>query len=235
MSTRSVQGRWGECHYFGKDEYVGKSIHNYGEYNPDETEKIIELASLRSGICLDIGANIGVMAQALSAVGKVVVAFEPQPAVYRLLCKNHTGQNENVALGSVEGEGVMPRVDYNSRGNYGGMGLGFKSDLGVIMVPIKTLDSYNFAEVGFIKMDVEGYELEALKGAVGLIDRCRPIMYIEDDRMEKSKALRDFIRSLGYTIEEHKPTLYRENNFFGKRVNVWNKNFASHNIICRPQ
>ena len=52
-----VEGRWGTCGYFLKDEYVGRSVHAYGEYGPDETEKILELRG--DGLFLDVGANIG--------------------------------------------------------------------------------------------------------------------------------------------------------------------------------
>ena len=89
-------------------------------------------------------------------------------------------------------------------------------------------------DVGFMKIDVEGYELEVLQGAVETIAHCKPILYIEDDRGDKSRALHQYIEYLGYSIEEHKPPLYRENNFFGLKKNVWDKNYASHNLICRP-
>ena len=85
-----------------------------------------------------------------------------------------------------------------------------------------------------IKIDVEGFEENVLKGAENTIKKYKPTMYIEDDRVEKSLSLRTYIKSLGYSIEEHKPPLYRANNFFGKKINVWNMNYVSHNIICRP-
>ena len=61
------QTRWGQTHYFDSDLFVGASIHHYGEYNPDETEKILELA-VPGKLVLDIGANIGVISQALEYV-----------------------------------------------------------------------------------------------------------------------------------------------------------------------
>lgn len=231
MSVRSVVGRWGTVYYEGKDEYVGKSLHNYGEYNPDETEMILSLAS---GLCLDIGANFGVMGQALEANGFSVVSFEPQPYVFSILSKNVRGEKHNCGLGLEPGVAKMPKILDGDRANYGGMGIGFRSTLGTIDVSVRTLDSFEFSDVGFMKIDVEGFEENVLRGGVETITRCRPIMYIEDDRQEKSASLRSFIKSLNYTIEEHKPLLYREKNFFGKKKNVWDRNYASHNIICRP-
>lgn len=232
---RSVEGRWGTVWFYGKDEYVGKSLYNYGEYNPDETEMIISLASEKKGLCLDIGANFGVMAQALEHEGFECAAFEPQPDVFKVMDRNVRGLKYNCALASTKGFAKMAKILTGDRANYGGNGLGTRSDLGSIEVPVHTLDEFGFRNVTFIKMDVEGYEEEALRGGYKTIMRDRPIMYIEDDRAQKSKSLREYIRSLGYTIQEHKPLLYREKNFFGKKKNVWAPhNFASHNIICRP-
>ena len=228
---RSVKGRWGEVWFYGKDEYVGRSLYNYGEYNPDETEKIISLAS---GTCLDIGANFGVMGQALEANGFTVISFEPQPDVYKVLRKNVRGDCYNMGLGSSSGTAVMPKILTGSRANYGGMGIGYKSELGTIDVVVRTLDSFNFSDVGFMKIDVEGFEEKVLNGGRETIARCRPIMYIEDDRPSLSASLRKCITGMGYTIEEHKPPLYREENFFGLKKNVWGVNYLSHNLICMP-
>jgi FkbM family methyltransferase len=235
---RKVESRWGTCHYFGKDEYVGRSVHNYGEYNPDETEKIIELA-VPGKVCLDIGANIGCISQALLRCGFRVHAFEPQPEIHKLLAMNMSASggeftHHNIALGSAAGTAEMPKVYYSAKGNFGGLGLGSKSLYGSYNVPVETLDSYAFNNVGFIKIDVEGFEEEVLRGAVDTILRDKPILYIEDDRIEKRTGLRNFIKSLGYTYEMHQPTLYREENFFGLKKNIWApKNYASHNLICR--
>jgi FkbM family methyltransferase len=236
---KEVNGRWGPCRYFGKDEYVGRSMHSYGEYGPDETEMIVSLAGercfTRDILCLDIGANIGCISQALDHAGFGVIAFEPQPELFELLSFNHKGCNINMALGSEAGIAKMPKVYYSDKGNFGGLGLHEKSLYGTIDVEVGVLDDVLPTRgVGFIKIDVEGYELEVLKGASGLIRRNRPIMYIEDDRTEKSNALRAYINSLGYSITEHRPTLYREQNFFRLKKNIWSMNYASHNLICRP-
>jgi len=228
---RYVDGRWGRIWFIGKDEYVGRSLYNYGEYGPDETETILSLAN---GLCLDIGANFGVMGQALENSGFNVISFEPQPDIFKLLCKIVEVTCHNTTLGNEEGFLKMPKVLFGAKCNYGGLSIGTRSDLGTIDVRIKKLDSFNFEGVGFMKIDVEGYEKEVLLGAADTIARCRPIMYIEDDRVEKSAALRAHITSLGYTIEVHEPTLYRKENYFGLERNVWNKNYVSKNLICRP-
>lgn len=229
---RSVTGRWGETWFYHKDRYIGPSLQNYGEFSPEETEKIISLAS---GLCLDIGANFGCIGQALEASGFNVVAFEPQPDVYKLTCKNiRKGVVHNCGLGDVEGTAQMTRIRKGSRASYGSSAMGvIDNDEEPITVPVHTLDSFNL-NPGFMKIDVEGYEEKVLRGAVETILKWKPIMYIEDDRREKSLSLRTFIRSLGYGIAEHNPPLYRDNNFFGKKRNIFDSNYISNNLICTP-
>lgn len=244
MSITKVDSRWGPCSFYSKDEYVGKSLWNYGEYNPDETEMIINLAASaqeRYGsnpiLCLDIGANFGVMGMALRAHGFNVAAFEPQPEVYKLLQLNMEDKSScyNYALGAETGTAKMGKLRYSERNNIGGLGIGTVTPFGTIEVNVATLDSFEFKNVGFMKVDVEGFEEKVLVGGRETILRDKPIMYIEDDRAENSPTLHRMIRSLGYEFTIHKPPLYREKNFFGKKKNVWDKNYVSHNLICIPK
>jgi FkbM family methyltransferase len=230
---KTIDGRWGPITFFEKDQYVGRSLWYLGEYGPDETEKILELAD-PDRLCLDIGANIGVITQALLWSGHKVVAFEPQTEVYKLLKKNCRGAEVvNAAVGSTKGTATMPKLQYSVKNNFGGISLNMKSAI-TYPVDVVAIDDFRYENVGFIKLDVEGWELEALKGMVNTIGRCRPTMYIEDDRPEKSRALREFITSLGYKIEEHNPALYRQKNFFKCTKSCWDRNYISKNIICTP-
>jgi FkbM family methyltransferase len=241
MSITKVNSRWGEVAFYSKDEYVGKSLWNYGEYNPDETEMIINLATTAAAthgsdmLCLDIGANFGVMGMALRANGFTVASFEPQPLVFELLKSNVNSMCFNCGLGSEEGTAKMGKLRYSERNNIGGLGIGTVSPFGTIDVSVKTLDSFEFENVGFMKVDVEGFEEKVLIGGRSTILRDKPIMYIEDDRAENSASLHRMIRSLGYEFTSHRPPLYRQHNFFNKKKNVWDKNYVSHNLICIPK
>ena len=46
-------------------------------------------------------------------------------------------------------------------------------------VPMLTLDSFGFQDVGFIKVDCEGYERQVLEGGVETIERERPVIIVE--------------------------------------------------------
>ena len=229
----SVDGRWGKCSFFAGDIFIGKSIEHYGEYNPDETEFVIQLAGKagKDKLVLDIGANIGAIAQALEFSGFTVESFEPQPEVFELLRQNVKGKCHNLALAQQSGVTVMPKLRYDESYNFGGVVLGTASrSNGAIKV--EKLDSFGYDNVGLMKIDVEGFEEQVLRGAVDTINRCSPILYLEDDRVEKRESLHGFLRELGYRWEPHNPRLYRPENFFGKQENIWDRNFASFNIVC---
>ena len=53
---------------------------------------------------------------------------------------------------------------------------------GDIEVPIRTIDSYNYEDVAFIKYDVEGYELKAVKGSEKTIKKYMPVIVVEQNK-----------------------------------------------------
>lgn len=229
---RSTNTAYGKIWYYGKDMYIGRSLHNYGEWSGEECEELIRL--YEGGRFLDVGANIGFMSAAIASIGGQVEAFEPQPALYDLLCKNvPNAKCHNVAVSDSHRIDVFPRVRYSDRENFGGIGFG-RGVLGSYDVECVPLDSFGYDDVSLIKIDVEGHELAVLKGAVGLINKCKPVLYVEDDRADKRVALRKFITDLGYKIEEHTTPLYRDSNFLGLKKNIWDKDYVSMNIICYP-
>ena len=75
-----------------------------------------------------------------------------------------------------------------------------------VPVQVETLDSYNFQDVGFIKIDVEGYEKFVLEGAEQTIQRCRPTIQLEIVANQCRKFgywgedMISWIRSWGYSV-----------------------------------
>ncbi len=133
--------------------------------------------------CLDAGANIGGYARAAIAAGAAkVVAFEPVPVTFDKLKKNTAGlavELQQRALGESNGETeifVPLRSSHASRDPLAG---GFThAEAQKVTVPITTIDDYCFQHSFFptlIKIDVEGFEQEALTGAQKLLrDTLKP-------------------------------------------------------------
>lgn len=231
---RCTETAYGKCWFYGKDEYIGRSLFSYGEFSGEECEKLISLVG--TGHMLDIGANIGFMSMGVLANGGTVTAIEPQPQLFEMLRKNcPAAECHNVALGNYNGEAKMPKIRYGDKGNYGGLPIlqkGETGPLGIITVKICKLNDFS-CKASLVKIDVEGYELEVLKGGVEFLERNNwPTLYVEDDRPNKRAALRAFINELGYKIEEHNPPLFRHNNYYGNHSNIWNTNLISSNIVC---
>lgn len=67
------------------------------------------------------------------------------------------------------------------------------------MCSLVTLDSFNFQDVDLIKIDVEGHELEVLKGSKKTIECSRPILIVEATGAVKQKNMFDFFSSVNYT------------------------------------
>jgi len=67
-------------------------------------------------------------------------------------------------------------------------------------VIIKKLDSFNYNNIGFIKLDVEGYEPKVLEGAKETIERCNPVICCEINRDDNNSQ--EILESWGYVLKE---------------------------------
>jgi hypothetical protein len=85
-----------------------------------------------------------------------------------------------------------------------------------------------------IKIDVEGYEQQVLEGAMETIARCKPALYVENDRIDRSDALCSFIESIGYSMQVHNVPLVSEHNYRGNKYNLF-PGIYSLNMLCLPK
>jgi FkbM family methyltransferase len=157
--------------------------------------------------------------------------------LYQTLCANMALNNitnvmaERCGLGNRSQTLHIPVLDYGSRHNFGGMSLDLVEEGEA--VPVRRLDSYGLGRCSFIKIDVEGMERQVLEGASNTIHALRPMMYIENDRREKSPGLIQLLLAMDYTLWWHITPLYNPDNFAGNRNNVF-ANTVSINMLCAP-
>ena len=232
--------RHGPMTFMTGDRYVGRSFDLYGEYAEDEWRMLDQI--LKPGmVALDIGANIGAhtvpMAQKVGPQGRVL-AFEPQRQVFQLLAANvalNALANviaRHAAVGAAAGEITVPLIDYGKGGNFGGVALG-GYDSGE-PVPVLTVDGLALAHCHLMKIDVEGMENAVLEGAAETISHLRPVLYIENDRRERSEELLSRLLGMDYRLYWHLPRLYSAENFFANPENVFD-NLVSRNVLCLPK
>jgi FkbM family methyltransferase len=221
------------------DQYVGQSLDRYGEYSRGET-LLFEQIVTPGGFAIDVGANIGALtvflAQRVGPKGRVI-AIEPQRAMYQLLCAN-MALNEMLNVRAIEaGAGrasdyaFVPQTDYSRPGNFGGVEL--IQDQGE-PVPIISIDSLNLPQCQFIKIDAEGHEQAVIAGATETIARYQPVLYVENDRRDRSPALIRQIYDLGYKAYWHTPRLFRPDNFYRNPENVF-PGIVSIDMLCMPK
>lgn len=160
-------------------------------------------------LVLDIGANIGNHTLYLAAVvGCRVVSFEPNPILASPLQESivFNGLEERVSLirkgvGSTAAKAVFAE---SKPDNLGAQSLtlidgGDQSGDNASAMDVVPLDDMTFDHpVKAIKVDVEGMELDVLKGAVQLIDKDRPSLFIESHNEEQFLLIHDFLEKWGY-------------------------------------
>ena len=180
-------------------------------------------------VCFDIGAAAGLYTLALSQLAGPegqVHSFEPVPFAHPFLTKllgtrsTANVRHHAVALGVEPGDGVMSVpvgkhgpvtgrsfLDADCAGQ--GSNAEFRSQIGVD-VKVQTFDGIcageNLTRLDFIKIDVEGAELQVLKGGQAAIERFRPVVLVEiEDRhtaryRHPGSDVATFLRRRGYVM-----------------------------------
>jgi FkbM family methyltransferase len=162
----------------------------------------------KDALALDIGANEGFFAHHLLPLAGSVVAFEPLPQMLARLRENYAGKMEihGVILSDHEGQGELryPAGGYMTatiaESNLSAAESGRVIE--TVVAPMKTLDSFNLTNVGFVKIDVEGHEQAVLEGGLNMLKREMPNLMIE---IEERHAPGSFDRvstllgSIGYS------------------------------------
>ena len=236
---RVKQCRHGAMMYLPADLFVGRSLDLYGEFSEGEVALFAQI--LKPGMfVVDVGANIGAhtifFAKAVGPGGRVV-AVEPQRILYQILCGNLAlnaiGNTfaQHAGLGSAPESILVPPLNYAASHNFGGLALGEFTE--GEQVPVTTLDALALPACHLLKIDVEGMEAQVLQGARQTLARHRPILYVENDRTEKSAALIALLFELDYRLFWHLPPLFHADNFFGHAENVFG-GFVSINMVGVP-
>ena len=146
-----------------KDLYVSRCISLLKTWEPTITQVIYD-SMKPGGIFVDIGANIGWHSKVVQSAGFDVIAFEPQLENFELLtrnCKKEGSLLYNVGLGK---QNELRRIEKDPN-NYGNS---FISENGEDVISVVKLDDMIDAEtvkkVSSVKIDVQGFDTEVLKG-----------------------------------------------------------------------
>lgn len=158
---------------------------------------------------IDIGANKGTISCLLLKYCSKLVAFEPNPVLFRNLSAA-IGRDATVINKAVSDNGgplmfyIPKRPDGALQPNMGSLrpGEGETTGHAEIRVEGTTIDQENIADVGFIKIDTEGTELDVIRGAMRTIERDRPVLMVEinDKTTAEAREVQTILRGLNYSI-----------------------------------
>lgn len=190
------------------NDYVGNMINVQGFYEIDELDILRQYllpiaAELKSGVALDVGANIGNHTVYFADMFSEIHAFEPNPLTYKLLDFNLSFQQNayphSYGLGDKAGSFEL----FECPTNLGKSSIKYRADGEIFRVDVKAIDGTDFADknIVFIKIDVEGLEENVLIGARETISRACPLIVFEqhvDDFKDGTSPSIRFLTALGY-------------------------------------
>lgn len=204
---------------------VGHGLLQKSFWEPQEVETATKLLSLRHDyfgpgvVGIDCGANIGLhavsWARKMTGWGSVL-ALEAQERLFYALCGNIAMNNVfnaralHVAVSSSVGRMNVPVLDPQSPASFGSLELKpvTKESIGQTVdysegatteIDMLSLDSLSLSRVDLIKIDVEGMEMDVLRGAADILARCKPVLIVEWIKSGKA-ALEQFLADYGYVI-----------------------------------
>lgn len=217
MKIEAIHSKDGKTYWIEENDTLYSQRLRAGQYqksNWEFAQKV--LPQFRT--CIDIGSNNAVNAINYADRFERVECFEPTPLAQQLW-RNTVRDNsvENVELHTVAlgerkttteillhprngGHNHLAHWDKNPRSDRE------RSTRDTATVEVRTLDSFEFERVDFIKIDVEGYEWFVLQGGVQTISRERPLLQLEivGNQCRKfnysAEQMIEWIRQLGYRV-----------------------------------
>lgn len=205
---------------------VGYQLLNTSAFDPMEINFAVQLLMSRKQnfgdgvVAIDCGANIGVhtieWAQAMHGWGEVI-AFEAQERIYYALAGNIALNNcfnakaIFAAVGASDGEILVPLPNYFSASSFGSLEIRKKSttefigqeidytEENCVRTEMMSIDKLKLKRLDFIKIDIEGMEMEALLGGEKSINENKPILMIEKIKSDEGE-LHKFVEKFGYQI-----------------------------------
>jgi FkbM family methyltransferase len=191
---------WGDRLEVDPRESVGSGIARTGVHELAVTEAIWRLAGA-DDLALDVGANIGYFTMLLAARCRDVWAFEPYPGVGERLARNVAGRPNvtvyDVAVSDREGTANLGLpADFDTNAGTAALTTGDGLEVRTVTID-ETLDG---EAAGIMKIDIEGHELPALRGAQEALRERRIRDLIFEDHDPWPTPVTELLEKYGYKL-----------------------------------
>jgi FkbM family methyltransferase len=202
-------------YYLDISDLIGWYI--YFGFKEKAKELLIELAE-KDDVVLDIGANIGEtslrLAQKVQSNGKVF-AFEPAQINYKQLQKTLSLNNLKhitaypLGIGASEGKLTLYTIDQHNKGKNkiaDNEPVGARNEAIELTTIDRFVQNHQLENVDLIKIDIEGYEMNALQGGQETLKKFRPKLFIEVDNQNlfeqeaSAKELFNYLMAHNYEL-----------------------------------
>ena len=181
------------------EDHIAKMIVVHRTFYENQLLRYIDGLDLPRGTAIDVGANIGNHAVYFGLfLASHVVVIEPNLDLWLTLMRNLKTNNVpfsayGVGAGATDGHMTFQPPPPMNLGMgkllYGRGGVAIRAIDGIVEIP---------RPVTIIKVDVEGMEVDVLRGAIGLIQADRPHLFLEAQTPEAFELIRAFLSPLGY-------------------------------------
>jgi FkbM family methyltransferase len=182
---------------------AARRMHHAWRGPPEPEMRLLPyLVDARRG-AIDVGAHRAAYVAQLVRLCPAVTAVEAIPELARFVSRLYPAVRVVTAAAAAEPGEIEFRIPEKAWGLSSAATENSLSGMSyeAIRIPAVTIDSLADAPVGFIKIDVEGYEHAVLQGALTTLQRDRPTLLIEAEerhRPEAVSSLRSFLEPLGY-------------------------------------
>ncbi len=230
FSSNLIKDRKYKMAVFAND-WIGANIFTYGVYEREIIKDLFFFLNqlgfkMQNYDALDIGANIGNHSIEFSKFFNNVFSFEPNQDTFEIL-KFNTKNFSNIKIFNFGISDEEKQIDlYEDPTNFGGSSFkNFSPNTNKLQVELKILDNISLPHnIGFIKIDVEGMELNVLRGGRKLLEKNRPIICFEQNYEDFKNNLNEtesiqYLRDLGYKLYILE-TNRKKNSFLRKAFNL---------------
>lgn len=221
------------------------SLNNYNDwllfFGIDNQHKENIYAKINNGnVILDVGSNIGEVLLNMAKVNPegTIYGFEPVKSTFEKLQKNVSlNRFSSISLHQLALSDTNEIVYYQTKeGHSGGTMMSKESkNISQDFIEAKTLDHFvemnSIEKIDFIKVDIEGFEMNFLKGAIETLKKFKPSIFMEVDcaklnrQNSSAEELIATLQSIGYKVS------HAENN---QEINSNYQQIKHFDVYCTP-